>query len=73
MNNEYFDDIKLENKEENSDNEELNELNFDEFFPMVFPKKVEKKSYIEYDNDPNELKKFWESINFKPALKNSNS
>ena len=50
MNKECFDEIKLQNKEENSDNDELN-----------------------YDNNLNELKKFWESINFKPALKNSNS
>ena len=46
MNKECFDEIKLQNKEENSDNDELNYFNFDEFFPRVFPKNVKKKEPI---------------------------
>ena len=38
-----------------------------------FLKMLKKRTYNEYDKNPNELKKFWESIKFKPALKNSNS
>jgi hypothetical protein len=65
LNNEFIDEIKLENKEENSDNDESKELNFDEFFPRVLPKKIKKKrNYNELENEPNELKKFWEIINF---------